>query len=544
LNRNVIALKSGIDDPITFEVVKNALGAIADEMGIVLRRSSYSPNIKERKDFSCALFDRDGRLVTQAEHIPVHLGAMPHSVRTLLHEFSDDIREGDVFILNDPFHGGTHLPDITIAQPVFYNHELTAFAVNRAHHSDVGGSTPGSMSPLSTDVHQEGVLIPPTKLVDQGRLNKPFLAFLLSNVRTPKERLGDLRAQEAANTVGTRRMVELCQKYGIETFTLCLGRLLEYSRRLMLSEIRKLPRGSFSAVDYLDDDGYETRNIPINVKLTIANDGINFDFTGSSKQVHGAVNAVYSITMSAAYYVVRCVTNPSIPANEGCFRPVTVVAPIGTIVNAQPPAAVAGGNVETSQRIVDVTLKAFSQAVPERVCAGCQGTMNNLTIGGTDPRTGQYFAYYETIAGGFGARAKKDGINGIHSHMTNTMNTPIEALEVAYPFRITRYMLAEGTAGDGKFRGGMGVIRDIELLNDNSIVTLFGDRQTNKPWGLNNGSDGRPGKYTLIRRSARTTTLRSKCIVRTRSGDVVSIRTPGGGGYGKRRSSSMKHQNG
>ena len=540
----MLTLKVGVNDPITFEVLKNALGAIADEMGIVLRRSSYSPNIKERKDFSCALFDSDGRLVAQAEHIPVHLGAMPHSVRTLLREFKDDIHEGDVFILNDPFHGGTHLPDITIAHPIFYDDELVAFAVNRAHHSDIGGSTPGSMSPLSTDVHQEGVLIPPTKLVDQGRLNKPFLAFLLSNVRTPKERLGDLRAQEAANTVGMRRMVDLCQKYGIKTITLCLDRLLEYSRRLMLNEIRRLPRGSFSAVDYLDDDGYETRNIPIKVKLTITNDGLDFDFTGSSKQVQGAVNAVYSITMSAAYYVVRCVTDPSIPANEGCFRPVTVVAPKGTIVNAQPPSAVAGGNVETSQRIVDVALKAFSQVAPERVCAACQGTMNNLTIGGIHPRTGQYFAYYETIAGGFGARQNKDGIDGIHSHMTNTMNTPIEALEAAYPFRVRSYMLAEGTGGNGRFRGGMGVIRDIELLNDNSIVTLFGDRQTNNPWGLKGGLDGQRGQYRLIRGNTKPATLRSKCVVRTRYGDVVSIRTPGGGGYGNPGRPSMKYQNG
>jgi N-methylhydantoinase B len=303
----------------------------------------------------------------------------------------------------------------------------------------------------------------------------------------------------------------------------------------MLNEIRKLPRGSFSALDYLDDDGYETRNIPIKVKLTIAKDGLVFDFTGSSKQVHGAVNAVYGITMSAAYYVVRCVTDPMIPANEGCFRPVTVVAPKGSIVNAQPPAAVAGGNVETSQRIVDVALKAFSQVVPERVCAACQGTMNNLTIGGTDPRTGQYFAYYETIAGGFGARENKDGIDGIHSHMTNTMNTPIEALEAAYPFRVRRYMLAKGTGGNGRFRGGTGVFRDIEILNENSIVTLFGDRQTNNPWGLKGGMDGQGGQYRLIHRNAKPATLRSKCVVRVRRGDVISIRTPGGGGYGKPR---------
>ncbi|HZD13450.1 MAG TPA: hydantoinase B/oxoprolinase family protein, partial [Candidatus Binatus sp.] len=356
------------------------------------------------------------------------------------------------------------------------------------------------------------------------------------NVRTPNERLGDLRAQQSANIVGGKRFTELCRKHGIGTVISYMNSLLEYSHRLMLREIGKLPHGTATAIDYLDDDGYETQDIPIKMKLDVSHDKLLFDFTGSSTQVYGAVNAVQSITTSAVYYVVRCVTNPSIPANEGCFRPVTIVAPEGTIVNAIPPAAVAGGNVETSQRIVDTALRAFSQLVPERICGACQGTMNNLTIGGTDHRTGKYYAYYETIAGGFGARHDKNGLDGIHSHMTNTMNTPVEALETTYPFRVLRYEFASGKGGTGKFRGGTGIIREIQILNENSVVTLFGDRQRHRPWGLEGGGDGLPGEYKMVRPGpggSSSRILKSKCVFRTKIGDVVSISTPGGGGYGK-----------
>ena len=323
---------------MTFEIVKNSLVSLAEEMGVVLRRSSFSANIKERRDFSCALFDAAGRLVAQAEHIPVHLGAMPHSVKTVLREYEDDIAEGDEFILNDPFRGGTHLPDITMVLPIFYRGERVGFAANRAHHSDVGGGTPGSMSALSTDVFQEGIRIPPVKFAEKGKVNRQLLDFILSNVRTPKERLGDLRAQQSANKVGTKRFAELARKMGIRTVLTGIGQLMDYSSRLMIGEIRKIPSGTSRAVDYLDNDGFDATNIPIKVKLTIGNGRIVFDFSGSSKQVKGPVNAVYSITLSAVYYVVRCVTDPNIAPNEGCFRPIEVIAPQGTIVNAQPPA--------------------------------------------------------------------------------------------------------------------------------------------------------------------------------------------------------------
>jgi N-methylhydantoinase B len=517
-------------DPITFEILKNVLAAVAEEMGVVLRRSSFSPNIKERRDFSCALFDQAGQLIAQAEHIPIHLGAMPHSVQAVIAEL-DDLSEGDTAILNDPFRGGTHLPDITLVSPIFWNGQCMGFTANRAHHSDVGGETPGSMSSLSTDVYQEGVRIPPVKIMERGKTNRQVLDFILSNVRTPKERMGDLKAQQSANTIGEKRFLELVRKFGLKTVLAGMKQLQDYSRRLMEREIGKLPQKSSSAVDYLDDDGFDTRHIPIRVRVRVNNHRIEFDFTGSAPQVKGPLNAVYSITQSAVYYVVRCLTDPAIPPNSGCFQPIGVIAPKGTIVNASPPSPVAGGNVETSTRIVDSCLRAFGRIVPERICAACQGTMNNVTIGGLDPRTKSYFTYYETIAGGFGARYSKDGINGIHSHMTNTLNTPVEAFETAYPLRVTRYELVNGSGGKGKFSGGMGVRRDVEVLSDEVSVSLLGDRQIVAPWGFHGGQSGAPGKYAILR-NGRVQKLPSKTVFRARQRDVISLTTPGGGGYG------------
>jgi N-methylhydantoinase B len=518
-------------DPISFEILKNSLISIAEEMGVVLRKSSFSPNIKERRDYSCALFNASGQLVAQAEHIPVHLGAMPYSVQAVLKEFKDDLAEGDDIILNDPYRGGTHLPDITMVSPIFFKKNLVGFGANRAHHSDVGGVTPGSMSALSRDVNQEGIRIPPIKLWAEGKPNWQLLDFVLSNVRTPDERLGDLRAQRAANLVSAKRLGELLKKSRVPTVETGMNQLIDYSEELMLKKIRELPRKSSSAIDYLDDDGFGTIDIPVRVKVTIGQQSITFDFSGSAKQVQGPLNAVYSVTLSAVYYVVRCVTDPSIPANAGCFKPIQVKAPSGTIVNAEPPAPVAGGNVETSTRIVDVTLKAFSSIIPERVCAACQGTMNNVTIGGIDPRTGKYFTYYETIAGGFGARYTKDGVDGIHSHMTNTLNTPVEALESAYPLRIKKYELVRGSGGRGRSRGGLSIRRDTELLAQGSTISLMGERQRHGPWGLSGGLSGAPGMYGIVRGS-RINRLSSKTTLTANRGDVLTVTTPGGGGYG------------
>jgi len=518
-------------DPISFEILKNSLISVAEEMGVVLRRSSFSPNIKERRDFSCALFNRSGQLVAQAEHIPVHLGAMPYSVQAVLKEFEDDLSEGDDVILNDPYRGGTHLPDITMVSPIFFKERLVGFAANRAHHSDVGGVAPGSMSALSRDINQEGIRIPPVKLWVESKPNRQIFDLVLSNVRTPDERLGDLRAQRAANLVGAKRLHELLKKSSVSNIESGTNQLIDYSEELMVKRIRELPRKSSSAIDYLDDDGFGTTDIPIKVKVTIGQESVAFDFSGSSKQVQGPLNAVYSVTLSAVYYVVRCVTDPSIPANAGCFKPIQVKAPSGTIVNADPPAPVAGGNVETSTRIVDVTLKAFSSIIPERVCAACQGTMNNVTIGGVDPRTGKYFTYYETIAGGFGARYNKDGVDGIHSHMTNTLNTPVEALESAYPLRVRRYELVRGSGGRGRFRGGLGIRRETETLAQGSTISLMGERQRRGPWGLMEGRSGSPGEYGIVRGN-KMMALSSKTTLSANAGDVLTVTTPGGGGYG------------
>src|SRR2546425_541924 len=518
-------------DPVSFEILKNSLISITEEMGVVLRKSSFSPNIKERRDFSCALFNSSGQLVAQAEHIPVHLGAMPYSVQAVLKEFEDDLSDGDDVILNDPYRGGTHLPDITMISPIFFKERLVGFAANRAHHSDVGGVAPGSMSALSRDINQEGIRIPPVKLWVESKPNRQIFDLVLSNVRTPDERLGDLRAQRAANLVGAKRLHELLKKSSVSNIESGTNQLIDYSEELMVKRIRELPRKSSSAIDYLDDDGFGTTDIPIKVKVTIGQESVAFDFSGSSKQVQGPLNAVYSVTLSAVYYVVRCVTDPSIPANAGCFKPIQVKAPSGTIVNADPPAPVAGGNVETSTRIVDVTLKAFSSIIPERVCAACQGTMNNVTIGGVDPRTGKYFTYYETIAGGFGARYNRDGVDGIHSHMTNTLNTPVEALEAAYPLRVRRYELMRGSGGRGRFRGGLGIRRETEVLAEGSTISLMGERQRRGPWGLFGGDPGSPGEYGIVREN-RITSLSSKTTFSADSGYVLTVTTPGGGGYG------------
>ncbi|OLE83860.1 MAG: 5-oxoprolinase [Crenarchaeota archaeon 13_1_20CM_2_51_8] len=518
-------------DPVSFEILKNSLISITEEMGVVLRKSSFSPNIKERRDFSCALFNATGQLTAQAEHIPVHLGAMPYSMQAVLKEFEDDLLEGDDIILNDPYRGGTHLPDIMMVSPILFKERLVGFAANRAHHSDVGGVAPGSMSALSRDINQEGVRIPPVKLWAEGKPNRQILDFVLSNVRTPDERLGDLRAQRAANLVGARRLLELLKKSSVSIVESGMNQLIDYSEELMIKRIRELPRKSSSAIDYLDDDGFGTTDIPIKVKVTVGRQSTAFDFSGSAKQVQGPLNAVYSVTLSAVYYVMRCVTDPSIPANAGCFKPLQVKAPAGTIVNAEPPAPVAGGNVETSTRIVDVALKAFARIVPEKVCAACQGTMNNVTIGGVDPRTGKYFTYYETIAGGFGARYNKDGVDGIHSHMTNTLNTPVEALESAYPLRVRRYELVRRSGGKGRFRGGLGIRRDTEVLAEGFTISLMGERQRHRPWGLLGGRSGSPGEYG-ISRGNKMKALSSKTTLSANAGDVLTVTTPGGGGYG------------
>lgn len=515
-------------DPVRLEIFRHLLAAIAEEMGAVLRRTGFSPNIKERRDYSCALFTSDGELVAQAAHIPVHLGALPLSVQACREAFPE-LKPGDAVLLNDPFRGGTHLPDLTLVSPVFVEGNLLGFVASRAHHADIGGMAPGSMS-LSREIFQEGLIIPPVKLMERGRPNPAVWELLLANVRTPDERRGDLRAQLAANERGVRRLQELAATYGLEALQAAFSALLDYAERLMRTLLQTLPDGTWHFEDALDDDGIGEESLWIRVALTIAGDTATIDFSETDPQCAGSLNAVRAITVSAVYYVFRALLGYDVPANAGCLRPLRIVTRPGTLVDARPPAAVAGGNVETSQRIVDVLLGALAQVCSDRIPAASQGTMNNLTIGGLDPRTGRYYAYYETLAGGAGATPDADGTSAVHTHMTNTLNTPVEALEYAYPLRVTHYAIRDGSGGAGRHRGGDGLIREIELLAP-AQVTWLTERRRRAPYGLAGGAPGQPGRNLWIRRDE-VRPMPGKISFQAEAGDRIRIETPGGGGWG------------
>jgi len=585
-------------DPIELEVFKSLYHSIAEEMGAALRRTSFSPNIKERRDYSCAVFDSGGHVIAMGDHMPVHLGSMPMSVAAAIQQSKLDhcpLEHGDVVMLNDPFRGGTHLPDITLVMPVYIapphptkgrvpqvrarllgaNLGATAakprqhmtspdfYVASRAHHADVGGTYPGSMGPCR-EIYQEGLRIPPVKIMRGGKMVPDVLALLLNNVRTPEEREGDLGAQIAACQTGAQRLREICARYGLARTQIAATNLLDYSEELMRAFLATVPPGAYHAEDFLDDDGVDVKPIRIAVTISVGQTtkgtsrvetqpavspsastrkpAATIDFTGSDPQVQGAVNAVEAITYSACFYVFRCLLREDVPATAGLMRPIHVIASPGTVVNARPPAAVAGGNVETSQRIVDVLLKALAEAIPDRIPAAAAGTMNNLTIGGLDPRhndlknggprTPQPFAYYETIAGGMGARPSKDGVSGVHTHMTNSLNTPAEALENAYPVRLRRYSLRPNSGGVGLHTGGDGIVREIEVLTD-AQVTLLADRRNRGPYGLAGASDGAPGRTIIIRQDGSEEEIPGKTSVRLRPGERVRIESPGGGGWGK-----------
>ncbi|MFQ3320514.1 MAG: N-methylhydantoinase B [Natronomonas sp.] len=517
-------------DPVTLEVVRNACAAVCEEMNATLVRTSYSPNIKERKDCSCALFDASGNLVAQAENMPVHLGAMPFSVAAALEAFPPGtLGPGDAILLNDPYEGGAHLPDLTLVTPVYDDGKLVAFTANRAHHADIGGSTAGSVSADSTEIYQEGLRIPPVKLRVAGEANETAYDLIERNVRTPEERRGDLRAQVAANETGAERFEELVDRYGSDDITDALAEIADYSERRMRSELAEIPDGEYRFEDVLDGDGRGSEDLPVAATVTVEGESVHIDFDGTAAQTDGPINAVFAVTASATYYAVRAITNPDIPPNEGCYRPVEIDAPSGTIVNPNPPAAVVGGNLETSQRVTDVVLGAFADAVPERAVAAGQGTMNNVTFGGTD-EAGEPFAFYETQGGGFGAHAEGDGMDAVHVHMSNTLNTPAEVLETAYPLRVRRYALRPDTGGAGEYRGGLGLRRDIEVRTD-SDCSLLADRQKHAPYGLAGGDDGTPGATYLIGDDGEVR-IPGKSTHDLSAGDIISLRTPGGGGYG------------
>lgn len=522
-------------DPVKLEVYKHSFSAIAEEMGAILRKASFSPNIKERRDYSCAIFDSIGSMVAQAAHIPVHLGSMPLSVKSAIAHFNengDTLKPGDTIILNDPYLGGTHLPDISLVTPVFLDEDHfspVAYVANRAHHADVGGITPGSM-PVAREIYQEGLIIPPIKLVSSGIVDRYVLDLILANVRTPDERIGDIKAQIGANKRGAGRLTEIIQRYGYSEVSHFMEELQIYTEKMTRQLITFLPDGTYSFVDYLDNDGINENKIPIKVAITIDGDSAVVDFTGSAPQQVGSINAVYAITVSAVNYVFRSLIGLDVPNNSGCLAPVKVIAPLGTVVNAVHPAAVAGGNVETSQRIVDVLLGAFTQILPDRIPAAAQGTMNNVSIGVWNPISNRYFSYYETIGGGMGATSSADGTSAVHSHMTNTLNTPIEALEFTYPLQVTRYSIRNGSGGKGKHKGGDGIIREIKLLSP-AQITLLTERRITQPYGLAGGAPGEPGENLLIR-GADEAHLPGKCTLYGTEGDVLRISTPGGGGYG------------
>ncbi len=509
-------------DVVTLEVARNRFASVAEEMGIVLRRTSYSPNIKERADCSAAIFLSDGEMLAQAEHIPVHLGSMPASVKAVLDVFGTDVPPDAQFAVNDPFHGGTHLNDLTILAPIFAEGRLVGWVANRAHHADVGGEAPGSMPAHATTVDQEGCRVAPMMAWRHGdwltALSDPFLEA----TRTPDERAGDLSAQLGANEVGARRYAELIADAGVAAFEATAHALLDYGERRMRAALTALPDGSHEFEDVME---FGDADLPIRVRITVDGDGLSADFAGTHDQIPGNINAVEAVTRSCLYYAVRVATDPSIPANSGCYRPLHLSAPAGSLVAAEAPVAVAAGNVETSQRIADTILGALAPLAPDRVPAASQGTMNNVLIGN------DRFAYYETVAGGQGARPGRDGQSGIHTGMTNTKNTPIESLETHYPFRVLRYGIRRGSGGAGRYRGGDGIEREL-VFDEEATLSLMGERRRHGPWGLDGGQPGAPGEDWLVS-GGKKERLPGKTTVEVKPGDRLVVRTPGGGGWGR-----------
>jgi N-methylhydantoinase B/oxoprolinase/acetone carboxylase alpha subunit len=517
-------------DPIEFEIFKNIFLSIAEEMGITLCRTGFSPNIKERLDYSCAIYDERGQTIAQGDHMPVHLGAMPLSVQAAIEHVN--MEPGDVVVLNDPFRGGTHLPDITLVQPIFLEGEAAPafYVANRAHHSDVGGVSPGSM-PLAQEIFQEGLIIPPIKLVHRGEICEDVVALILANVRTPVEREGDLSAQIASNRVGEARLRSLVTRYGLDRVRKYARAVQDYAERILRHTISNIPNGEYSFDDVMDDDGFSRQCIGIRTIVRIAGDQAEVDFTGTELQTRGGVNANFAITLAATLYCFRCLVQDDVLYNSGISRPIRVIAPRGTIVNAVHPAAVAGGNVETSQRITDVVLGALAKALPQIIPAASQGTMNNVTLGGTMPDDGSPFAYYETIGGGMGGRNGLPGLSGVHTHMSNTRNTPIEAIEHYLPVRIHRYALRQDSSGAGRYPGGEGILREYEMLTETSI-TLLSERRASHPYGAQGGEPGGCGRNTVVHADGSIETLPAKVRLELRPGDRLRIETPGGGGFG------------
>jgi len=516
-----------MDEAASLSVWNAVFASVADEMGVTLGLTAHSPNIRERRDYSCAVFDAAGEMIAQAAHIPVHLGAMPEAIRAVRR--LEPWRQGDVAIVNDPYLGGTHLPDVSLVAPVFYRGEVIAFVSNRAHHADIGGMSAGSM-PNSTELFQEGVIIPPLKLVDAGKRNEALFELILRNVRTPEERRGDFDAQLGAIRTGERRLLELVERRGLEAVATASAHLKAYAERLARATIAAIPDGTYRAVDHLDIAGTPAEPAEIRVAVTIDGDGAEFDFTGTASEQPASVNAVAAVTKSAVAYCLRVLMPEHAPSNEGYFRPLSFVLPERSLVNAQPQRAVSAGNVETSQRITDVVLAALREALPGRIPASSAGTMSNFTYGGLRA-DGTPFASYETIPGGAGGGPSGPGLSGIQTHMTNTANTPVETLERVHPIRVWTFALRARSGGPGHHRGGDGVVKEVEFLAPAS-VSIVGDRRRTGPPGANGGEDGLAARDTLLSATGEPRPLEAPAQVLVRAGERVRIETPGGGGWG------------
>jgi N-methylhydantoinase B len=522
-------------DPITLEVLRNALESIADEMGAVLKRTSFSPNIKERMDASCAIFDAEAQLVAQAEHVPVHLGSMLRSVEATIAAVGA-VEDGDVVIVNDPFTNGSHLPDITVVAPVFVPTDQggrhIAYVATRAHHADVGGMEPGSMPGNSQEIYQEGLVIPAVRLYRRGELQDDVMRMILANVRTPDERRGDLNAQLASLRVGEQRIRELAGRYGIELVTTGFAAILDYAERRMRRRLAEFPAGTYRGEDFLDDDGNSDEPVRVSLAITVSPEKLVLDFAGSSAQRPGNINAVAPMTYSASFFAIKLLTDPEIPVNAGTFRNVELKIPEGSFLAARPPAATCAGNTETTQRVADTVLKVCAQFAPDRVPAASQGTMNTIAVGGNDPRDGRPYSYIETIGGGQGGRPMGPGDDGIQCNMTNTMNTPVEALEITYPLRVERYELREGSAGLGKHRGGNGLVRAIRSLGHTARVSLQCERRRFAPYGLHGGADGKPGRNYVLQNDGAARDEPGKASLSLGADEIIVVETPGGGGWG------------
>lgn len=524
--------EGGAFDPITLEVMRNAFQSVAEEMGAALIRTALSTNIKDRRDCSTAVYTKEGSLVAQAEHIPLHLGLMPTVVKAVMAQYPPEkLDPGDTIVINDPYISGSHLPDVCLISPVYVGDRLVAILANLAHHVDIGGIAPGGMPANSSEIFQEGIRIPPVKLRKRGRVDEDILNLIACNVRTAFETRGDFQAQLAANNVGERRILELVSKYGVGQLERYMEEIIAYAERRMKTLLDAFPRGEFSFEDYLEGDGFSDDLITIKATVRTGDGRIVVDFGGSSPQVKGSVNCTRAVTLASAYYAIKCVVDPDLPSSEGTYRPIEVITPEGTVVNPRFPAAVSNANINTAQRIADVVLGALARAVPERVTAASTGSMSLFTIGGVAPASGSYYSYVETYGGGQGAMCDQDGMSGVHTNMTNTRNAPTEVIEISYPLRVDAYGLVEDSEGPGKHRGGFGLKREIVILDHEAQVTLSTERRHIKPWGLLGGLPASGSECWLVGGDEKRL-LPTKVTMSVPPASKIILKTAGGGGYG------------